>query len=277
MRRFAPLLGPLVWLCIALPADATELDEKVLGHPGLTYFDLMKHVITDLAPDTKSGHALVPFRHIEGKASKTAIPDAPSIESLDVIPIPGDPSRLLVLADLGHTDEDVAEVALLCLFALGPSPKLLDVVEVGNDHSTGFQSKSLPMLAPGTPLILIWSGHNNSNQSYQVTEMIFIRRERFWLIDNLFLFGERFCAFERTQTPSFATLPDRGPYRAVHVAVRQVIKRSGEDCGDEKSPRPGRKIYQATYRWDAHKQDFVAGSRELDALSKANWKRAESG
>lgn len=277
MRRFALLLGLLVWLCSALPAAASELDEKVPGHPGLTYFDLMKLVVTDLAPDTKGGEELVPFRHIEGKDSKTAVPDAPSIESLDAISMPGDRSRLVVLADLGHTDEDVAEVALLCLFALDPSPKLLDVVEVGNDRFTGFMSKSPPMLAPGAPLILIVSGHNNSNQSYQSTEMIFIRHERFSLIDNLFLFGESFCAFERTQAPSFATLPDRGPYRAIHVAVQQVTKRSGVDCGHEKSPPAGRKTYQATYRWDARKLDFVASSHELDTLSKANWKRATSG
>ncbi|HEV2099892.1 MAG TPA: hypothetical protein VGR45_13325 [Stellaceae bacterium] len=253
------------------------MNEKVPGHAGLTYFDLMKLVITDLAPGTKSGHALVPFRHIEGKDSKTAAPDAPSIESLDAIPIPGDRSRLVLLADLGHTDEDVTEVVLLCLFVLEPSPKLLDVVEVGSDRFTGFQTTSLPMLAPRAPLILIWSGHNNSNESYQFTEMIFIRNERFSLIDTLFLFDERFCAFERTHTASFGTLPDPGPYRAVHVAVQQVTKPSGEDCGDEKSPPPRHKIYQATYRWDTGKQDFVAGSHELDALGKANWKRATSG
>ena len=276
MRRCAPLLGLLVWLCAALPAGATELGEKVPSHPGLTYFDLMKLVVTDLALDTKSGHALVQFRHIEGKSSKTGVPDEPSIESLDVMPIPGDRSRLMVLADLGHTDEDVADVALLCLFALDPSPKLLDVVEVGNDRLTGFQSKAPLMLASGAPLILIWSGHSNSNQSYQITEMIFVRHERFSLIDSLFLFGESFCAFERTQTSSFATLPDRGPYRAVHVAVLQVTKRSGEDCGHDKAPIPGRKTYQATYRWDARKQDFVAGSHELDKLSKVNWQRATS-
>ena len=277
MRRFALLLAPLLWLCTAPPASAAELGGTVPAHPGLTYFDLMKLVITDLALDTKSGHTVVPFRHIDGKDSKTAVPDTPSIESLEVMPVPGDRSRLLVLADLGHTDEDVADVALLCLFALDPSPKLLDVVEVGNDRLTGFQSKSPPMLAPGTPLILIWSGHGNSNQSYQFTELIFVRHERFALIDSLFLFGESFCAFERSQTASFATLPDRGPYRAIHVAVRQVTKRTAADCGDEKSPPPGLRTYQATYRWDARKQEFVAGSHELDALSKANWKRAESG
>ena len=150
-------------------------------------------------------------------------------------------------------------------------------VEVGNDRFTGFQSKSPPMLAPGAPLILISSGHSNSNQSYQFTDMIFVRHERFSLIDSLFLFGESFCAFERTQTPSFATLPDRGLYRAVHVAVQQVTKLSGEECGHEKSPRRGRKTYQATYRWDARNRDFIAGSHELDTLSKANWKRAASG
>ena len=277
MRRLALLLGSLVWLCSSLPVGARELSENVPGRAELTYSDLMKLVMTDLAPDTRSGHALVPFRHIEGTDSKTAVPVAPSIESLDAIPIPGDRSRLVLLADLGHTDEEVTEVVLLCLFALDPSPKLLDVVEVGSDRFTRFQSASLPMLAPGAPLILIWSGHSNSNETYQYTEMIFIRNRRFSLIDSLFLFSERFCAFERTQTASFATLPDPGSYRAVHVAVQQVINPSGEDCGDEKSPPPGHKIYQATYRWDTAKQDFVSSSHELDTLSKGNWKRATSG
>src|SRR5215469_12538701 len=123
MRRLALLLGSLAWLCSAPLAGAVELNEKVPGHPGLTYFDLMKLVVTDLAPGAKSGHVVVPFRHIEGKDLKTGVPDAPAIESLDAIPMPGDRSRLMLLADLGHTDEDVTDVAMLCLFALDPSPK----------------------------------------------------------------------------------------------------------------------------------------------------------
>jgi len=106
--------------------------------------------------------------------------------------------------------------------------------------------------------------------------MIFVRHERFSLIDSPFLFGERFCAFERTQTPSFTTFPERGAYRAVHVAVQQVTKRSGEDCGGEKPPPSGDKSCQATYRWNARQQAFVASSHELDTLSRSNWKRAAS-
>ena len=42
MRRFALLLGSLVWLCSVPPAGATELNEKVPGNPALTYFDLAR-------------------------------------------------------------------------------------------------------------------------------------------------------------------------------------------------------------------------------------------
>jgi hypothetical protein len=34
------------------------------------------------------------------------------------MPIPGDSSRIVLLADLGHSDDNVVDVALLCLFAL---------------------------------------------------------------------------------------------------------------------------------------------------------------
>ncbi|MBV9758236.1 MAG: hypothetical protein JO047_14390, partial [Alphaproteobacteria bacterium] len=127
---------------------------------------------------------------------------------------------------------------------------------------------------PGVPLILVDSSHFNSNQNYLTTEMIFLRGNRFALIDSLFTLNERYCAFERYQTPSFTTLADRAPYRAVHVTVRDTVKLSGEEgCGDGKPPRAGTTMYQATYRWDPSKREFATISKALKRLDAANSKR----
>lgn len=270
-----PVAG-LLWLSGGFAAAAAGLAETVPGHPGLTYFDLMKLVITDLAPATAggaTGETIVPLTHIEGKDAGTEMPETVGIDSVEIMPIPGDAARIIVLADVGRAEGYVAEVELLALFALTPAAKLLDVVEVGNDRWTGFAEKKPVLLAPGSPLIMIYSGHSNSNQSYQSTEMIFVRDSRFRLIDSILTFNERYCLFQRTQEPIVSTLPDRGPYRAVHAVVRETTKLSGEDCGDEKAPRPGLTTYQATYRWDARRQVFVASSRQLSKLAAENIKR----
>ena len=44
-------------------------------------------------------------------------------------------------------------------------------------------------------------------------------------------------------------------------------------CGDEKPPRPGVTIYQATYRWDSAKRRFATTLHDLDKLAAANAKR----
>jgi hypothetical protein len=63
---FAPLLGS---------AAAAELDDKVAGRADLTYYDLVKLIVSDLLPaDSKgepSAHDIASYRHIEGASAKT--------------------------------------------------------------------------------------------------------------------------------------------------------------------------------------------------------------
>jgi len=81
------------------------------------------------------------------------------------------------------------------------------VVEVGNDRWTGVESDHPPMLGPGSPLIAVDSGHSNSNESFDATELIFPRGDRFQPIDSLSTISESFCSFDRTQALSFARSP----------------------------------------------------------------------
>jgi hypothetical protein len=274
--KAAPLLiAAVLALAAASGARAADLGDKVPGHPDLTYFDLMKLVVTDLAPGDKTGavgHHVVPFQHVAGKDVTADPGDTVTLASVEVLTIPGDASRVVLLADLGPSDGNVANAMVLALFSLGSKPRLLDVTEVGNDRFTGLREKALP-LGGGAPLILIDSSHFNSNQAYLSTEMIFIRGDRFKLIDDIFTLNSRMCSYEQDQEPVFTTVKGPGPYREVRVRVTEKTKRTGEECNDEKPPKARARVFEGTYRWDARKRTFVTTSKALKALTDEDVKQ----
>jgi hypothetical protein len=267
----------LLWLGGAPAAGAAGLDTAIPGHPGVTAFDLMKLVVTDLALDGDggaAGHTTVPFAHIQGKDQTGAPPETINLDGskLDLMPIPGDPSRILLLADLGPKDGFVADAQALALIALAPTPRLLDVVEVGMDRVTVFGQKAKPlMLAPRVPLILIESGHNDSDQDFTTIEMMFIRGDRFQWIGDFTTLDEEVCDYKRLEPWYVSALPDVGPYPALHVSVvERVTLTGGNGCGDRTAPRPRVTSYQANYRWDARAQRFLTPSTEMHRLAKEN-------
>jgi hypothetical protein len=276
LKIIALLFAALLWLCTSSLAVAAQIGDEVPGHPGVTYFDLMKRVVTDLALDGEGGavgHDVVPFEHIDGKNAKGYPPEAVTLQQVETMTIPGDDARIVLLADLGRSDGLVADAQLLALFALAPTPKLLDVVEVGTDRLTDFSEAKRVMLAPRTPLILIVNEHDNSDQSYQSYKMIFIRSDRFRQIDSVLAFGDATCSYRRTQAPSFSALPISGPYNALRVSVEERVKATGQDCGEEKPLSAHIATYQAIYRWDARRGRFITRSTQLDRLAKEDAKR----
>jgi hypothetical protein len=275
--RLIPLLSLLTALTWASAAPATDLSDPVPGHPGLTYFDLVKLVVPDLAKtaDGATGHKVVPFHHIEGDDMRADPGDAFTFDSasLQVMAIPGQPDRLIMLTDLGGSDGNVEEVELLGLFALDGTPRLIDVVEVGNDRWTAIDTEHAPpMLAAGAPLIVVDSGHNNSNENYNDAEMIFIRGQRFALIDSIFTYNDQNCGYRHIQDSAYAAAPAPGPYRSVAVTIKDTVTRDGDDCGDQKVPPASATTYRGTYVWDAAHARFVTHSAQLKALDAKNSK-----
>jgi hypothetical protein len=278
MKAAALCLACLLWLGAAPLARAVELADAVPGHPGLTYFDLVKLLAKDLDRDGAATRgAVVPFTHIEGKDQTGEPPEAIALDSTDIdaMAIPGDDSRLLLLVDLGAQEGFVAHAALLGLFSLASAPKLLGVVEVGMAETTVFARKTKPiMMAPRTPLILLDSEHDNADESFVVTQMIFIRDDRFQLIGSFSIFDEKQCAYTRIENPSFAVQPGSGAYPTLSVAVRLRVTLTGETgCSEtEKAPRARAATYQAVYRWDPQAQRFATQSTQLQGLAKENEK-----
>ncbi len=270
-------------------SGALDPADHVAGHPTVTYFDLVKQVVTDLgdlpareepASGPPTAHTIVPYRHIEGKSAKTDPAGPVAIQLLTARTIHADgKSRLALMIDLGPSDEAVTEFTLLALFDMADQPKLLDVVEVGTDRLTGFAGEPLP-LGRGSDLIVIDSDHFNSNEDFVGTELVFVRHDRFQLIGSLFTFDARLCASRRTQEPAITTAAGFAKrYRQIHLAVHEkVVLLSGSaDCSGEKVPRPFHRTYRATYRWNAARGKFEITATDLNRLDRENQKLISGG
>lgn len=259
-------------------AGLVQPTDSVAGHADLTYLDLMKLVVTDLEPSSAGHHAqahqIVNYRHIEGKDAKTDPAGPVELNSLQPLVIHSDgKSRLVVMADLGPSDEAVAEFVLLALFDLRGKPKLLDVVEVGTDRLTGFADHPLLSLGHGSNLIRISSDHFNSDEDFVNTELIFVRHDRFHLLDAVYTYNVKSCTYQLTEWPTVTTRADRGSrYRRIILTVPEklTLQPDAADCGDEKAPLPFVHTFRATYRWNVHRRAFVATSRNLDKLVRVN-------
>lgn len=271
MRSFiktAALALFAIGFAFAAAAATPEVMASIPGHPGLRYFDLLRLVVPDLVPGADGGavgRSVVALRAF-GDGKPVEPPHEIKLDSLATRAIPGDPERLLLLVDLGEGDGEVARVNALALVQLAPSPRLLDVVDVGTDRETSFGEAPPFVLAPKSPLITIVSGHNNSNQAYLSTQMLFVRDDRLAEIGGFFTLSDHGCAFDRLQTPHFAPAPGGG----LTVEVVETVTRTGVDCGDEDkgAPRAGRKTWRADYRWDAKGRRFVTSSKALERLGK---------
>jgi hypothetical protein len=276
VRTTFAFLASLFWLICPAFAGIVQPEDRVPGHPGITYFDLMRQVVTDLDADPKStptAHEIVPYRHIEGANARTDPAGPLEIKYLEPLDIHADgATRLVLMADLGPSDENVAEFVLLALFDTAEKPKLLDVVEVGRDRLIGFGSPALTPLGSGTDLINIDSDHFNSNEDFVNNELVFIRDNRFRLVDSLFTFNFKDCTSVLNEEPTIKTYSDsRRRYRRISVVVaeKQSLQSGATDC-DEKPPRPFLRKFHAIYRWDSRYGRFVTVASDMKKLDAVN-------
>jgi hypothetical protein len=121
---------------------------------------------------------------------------------------------------------------------------------------------------------LIWidSDHFNSDEDFVDTELIFVRDDRFQLVDAVFTYNAKSCTYQLTEWPAVKTLADRGRrYRRIALTIpERVALQPDADCGDEKAPHPFVHTFYARYHWNARRRAFVTTSSNLEKLSKEN-------
>lgn len=270
-------------LCLLIAATggsaAAEIGARVPGSADLTYADLLKQVIPDLAlaNGEASGTQVRPLRHIaEGFGGKP--PGAIAIRTADSLTLEAEGrNHLLVLAHLGSSEDE--ETVILALFDQGPSPKLLDVVDVGMDRFTSLGKPPLLRIGPKDQAVVTTSSHHNSNQSYRFTALIAVQEGKFKLIDRFSTFGDRACKGSdevvNSQSLSFATQASKGGrYHAIQATVLEgATVKAGACGGKEGRQRKSSRRWSTSYHWSEAEQAFIRSSDALKDLEARNEKR----
>lgn len=244
------------------PASAAfvDLDDPVQGHPGMTWADVVRHVVPDLDAQGQ-GHKVVDLPYLVdlGDGDPPPQPVLPvSVQSIEVEPLEAEGRSLTVmLLDLGGAEGWAVNVAPLVL--LDEQMRLLDVINAGQDR---FNALKLPMLriSDKDEAVLVSSEHGNSNQVYGAYGLVMVRLGKFQVIDTFSTLDDHWCGHARTQTLSFEVPPEGPGYWPVRAIVTDTLvdPDPAEDCGDAAREAGFENRYSQTYRWSSSLGQYVA-------------------
>lgn len=257
----------------------TELIVQVPGHTGISYFDLVKQVIPDLARDeTRAiGHKTIPLRHIAGDGYGGTIPDPIKIGVLRAVPFQSEGKpRIALLIDIGKIDDLGEQPHILAAFdATGRMPTLLDAVDIGLDRSTSLAEPALVQIGAHDDAILTTSQHFNSAENYTWTALIFLRGGKLELVDKFLAYSAWTCASQGKRAFSFKGVPGANdtPYYAIGVTMSDLGSPPEERCDDLPLSAPYARTATSHYRWDAGRAQFMADSDAVQRLQKQTAER----
>ena len=273
----AVMLLPFLWTAAGAQAVSfPDLASPLPGRSDVTYLDLAKLVIPSLAADGEGfykGGLPIEMRHIAGPDSGGSPPETSSFPNAAVLPIKaGGKDRLAMLFDLGDSPDSAEGYAVLALYDVTAKPKLLDAANVAVDRSTYFREPNKLSIGAGDDMLITMSTHFNSSQGYVITPLIMVRDDKFELIDMIYTFDERLCAYSRKQDMAFQTIADGQPYAAVKVTVTDSTVPSDESC-DDAPPDAASHDISVTYHWHKKTSRYVKDSDAFEKLAGENEKR----
>ncbi|MER8866216.1 hypothetical protein NKI19_21300 [Mesorhizobium sp. M0751] len=274
----ACLLLPCLWTTASAEAVSfPELGSAVSGHSDVTYLDLARMVIPDLAADKDGffrGSMPIEMRHIAGPDYGGSPPPTSGLSSAGVLGIKaGGKERLAMLFDLGDSPDSAEGYVVLALYDITDKPALLDAVNVAVDRITYLREPGKLPIGPGDDAIISMSMHFNSSQGYGITPLIMVRNDRFELIDMIYTFDENLCTHRRTQKAAFQAMADGQPYAAIKVTVTDATLPGEDSCDGQQPPEASSRDISVTYHWDKNASRYVKDSDALDRLADENAKR----
>jgi hypothetical protein len=267
------LLFALALALFAIPAaQAENLDDPIAGHPGKTWYDLIRAVVPDLSPSGE-GSKTIPLRYVEdlGDSDEDPVPEGPFVvHDAETRTIRAEGRQLTVLSvDIGPAEGWAASIEALALF--DEEFKLLDAINVGQDRFNELRADAIPISARDEAL-LTYSEHFNSNQTYGSYALVMVRDGRWQTIDTVSTLSDRWCGHERTQSLDVASTKTGAGYWPITVTVTDIQRAQDTDgeCGDEADETDFEKGYAATYNWSASMGLYVADGDSLTALADEN-------
>lgn len=279
LLRFILALTLLPFLWTAAGAQAVsfpELGSALPGHQDVTYLDLARMVIPDLAADKDGfykGGLPIDMRHIEGPDSGGSPPETSGFSNAAVLALKaGGKDRLAMLFDLGDSPDSAEGYAVLALYDTSAKPKLLDAVNVAVDRGTYFREPGKLSVSINDDILITMSAHFNSNQNYVATPLIMVRGDKFELIDMIYTFDENLCSYSRKQDVALQAIADDRPFAAIKVTVTDATVPNGESC-DDAPPAAASQDISVTYHWDTTASHYSKDSDALEKLAGENAKR----
>jgi hypothetical protein len=275
-------LMAMALLALASPAWATgdihNGTDAVPGHPGMTYIDLIKQVVPDLAMNSEDnafeGHLAANPRHVAGPGEHGDPPDSVTLGFVEErrIRVGGKP-RIAVLADLGPKEGEVAGLALLMLFTDTPQPKLLDDADVGMDKDSVIAEHAVLPLGPGDDALVTYSEHDDADLTMGGYVLISPIGDHLKLVQFMQLTSVVACGWTDVERTKFSTAPDPGrAYRKILVRVASRFRHTDPSCGASDVPKAHSIALSAAYRWDAAAHRF-----ETTSHIEAQWKAYNDG
>lgn len=260
------------------PFTLADMTSEVPDHPDITYYDLMRQLVTDLVPNETIavGHTMTPPRHILGLPFAVEIPERITLGSVQMRPLQAKGENfLLVLTTLGPPNDAPYATTILAAFTDAAVPKLVDAVDVAMDKTTRFGTPGAVWIGKRDQAIVTTSQHSNDTQSFAADALIFMRNERLELIDVFHRFGEVGCGFTRTQTLSVEgwLAAQRGPYGDIAVTINDDGFPADNNCLQSRGEAPYSTKAMAIYHWNEATNMFSADTSEIDRLKDITGQR----
>lgn len=259
----------------AQSASFRELTEPLRAGAAETYADLIQLVVPGIVvgDGRYSGVPEIDIRHIDGEEGGDLRPmPTGSLLVSDVALPSGGSDRLAVLFDFGDAEYSVEGFVILALFDIAEEVKLLDAAHVGFDRRTYFLDPARLPLGAGSDLLVTQSAHSNSGQHYEIAALILVRNDRFELVDIIFSFSERGCAFDRTQRLSVRH-GEGEPFASVIATVTERTAAPEGACDEAVSLETAIRTITVTYRWDTVAQRYLPDSDAFVVLARENEER----
>ncbi len=286
LRLFALLSAWLLLAGFALAAspllEITDLKQPVAAGSPTTYADLLKLVFPEPPAGQQEAPQTPPVRSLSDYFKAQPLTAKQGYGGVLALPIKdhGRPLLLLLVSATGERaeaegDAEEQHFDLLALFQTAPTPKLLDLVDIGQGLIMGQNNSFWPSnprlnLTPATQACLIYQEHFNSSQGYLPIHLLWVRNQRLEELLGVFAFGSKsFCESFATKAV-FWTEPDKGreyPKVVAKLTLKMEPSPQDEDC-DKNRQRGFTRSYQGAWRWDPAQQKFRQVSGDLDKLYK---------
>lgn len=259
-----------------------DLKQPVAASSPTTYADLLKLVFPEPAAGQKETPQTPPVRSLSNYFKTQPLTAKQGYGGIEALPIKAQGRQLLLLlffatGEKAEEEGDAVEhqYDLLALFQTAPTPKLLDLVDLGQGTTMGmlegFWTKNpLLDLTPATQACMVYQEHFNSSESFMQIHLLWVRNQR---LEELLVVSPYGC---KSQCKSFATStvfwtePDQGreyPKVAAKLTVKMEPSPQIEDC-DKQRQRGFTRNYRGIWRWEAAKHKYQQASGDLDKLYK---------